>query len=523
MTVKQTDLFEDTAMNENTNSTTAETSAKQDKGQRATIALSILVHGEAVRFNRGKTRGDDFDFKYMSGPGGPYPYVSSQCFKKYWRESLPTTPSPITREKNARGEEKNQAYTSGNPFEYVDDDLFGYMIAGAGEEAAEEGEGEGEEEVAGVEAVDEKLAALQFSSESVRDAKKLFERFHEDKPLSRYLVQSLGADARELYDAAPADAVPSAEVVEAMLSALNKVLEDADFYDKAGLNANGAQRRKLQGGKVEDVMEINRELLLRAFSRELAKEEKKKRATTRRTAPVRMHALVAFSGVRTAKDFQTFSRDVALTGKNSILNPNPVGIYSGWLKSRVLIEAYRIGKFYIGPNLDILEDQAQGQEKSEEVNPYDRAKAKVGFVQLTPEQRRQRLGLLLQALADVGNNQGPASGALHDGSLKPKAFIGAVVNCADSPFDSVWQGTAEHPRLDLHRLQAVLEDWSDLFLDDKRVYVGLPIETLSQEEEGATKEAVEKTIRDAGFVPVVGTPRKTLLQFAKEAPTIAIP
>ena len=99
-----------------------------------TVAMSLLVHGEAVRFNRGQSRGDDFDFKYMKGRDGrEYPYVSSQCYKKYWRESLPGAFSPIIREKDAGGKEKNQAYTSGNPIEYLDDDLFGYMIAGATE------------------------------------------------------------------------------------------------------------------------------------------------------------------------------------------------------------------------------------------------------------------------------------------------------------------------------------------------------------------------------------------------------
>ena len=64
-----------------------------------TVAMSLLVHGEAVRFNRGQSRGDDFDFKYMKGRDGrEYPYVSSQCFKKYWRESLPGALSPIIRE-----------------------------------------------------------------------------------------------------------------------------------------------------------------------------------------------------------------------------------------------------------------------------------------------------------------------------------------------------------------------------------------------------------------------------------------
>ena len=90
-----------------------------------TLAMNFIIHGEAVRFNRGKGSSDDFDFKYMKGAGGVIvPYVSSQCYKRYWREALFCEKSPITTN-------KNQAYTSGNPNKYVDDDLFGYMIAGA--------------------------------------------------------------------------------------------------------------------------------------------------------------------------------------------------------------------------------------------------------------------------------------------------------------------------------------------------------------------------------------------------------
>jgi hypothetical protein len=89
-----------------------------------TLAMSLLIHGEAVRFNRGQSRGDDFDFKYMRGrDGNVYPYVSSQCYKRYWRESLPGPFSPIIREKDKAGNEKNQAFTSGNPIQFIDDDL----------------------------------------------------------------------------------------------------------------------------------------------------------------------------------------------------------------------------------------------------------------------------------------------------------------------------------------------------------------------------------------------------------------
>jgi CRISPR-associated protein Cst2 len=55
-----------------------------------------------------------------------YPYVSSQAWRYWWRETLANKfnweMSPITREKKI-------AFTSANPFQYPDDDIFGYMRA----------------------------------------------------------------------------------------------------------------------------------------------------------------------------------------------------------------------------------------------------------------------------------------------------------------------------------------------------------------------------------------------------------
>lgn len=55
-----------------------------------------------------------------------YPYVSGQAWRRWWREVLyedfEWKPSPVTREAKS-------AYTEGNPIEYEDDDLFGYMAA----------------------------------------------------------------------------------------------------------------------------------------------------------------------------------------------------------------------------------------------------------------------------------------------------------------------------------------------------------------------------------------------------------
>jgi CRISPR-associated protein Cst2 len=57
-----------------------------------------------------------------------HPYVSAQAFRRWIRDSLPASElrSPVIPE--GRGQ-RQQAYTAGRPDLYVDDDLFGYMVA----------------------------------------------------------------------------------------------------------------------------------------------------------------------------------------------------------------------------------------------------------------------------------------------------------------------------------------------------------------------------------------------------------
>jgi len=140
--------------------------------------MSILIHGEAVRFNRGKSRTDDFDFKYLRGYDGKvFPYVSSQCFKKYWREALTSLPSPVIRQG------RNQAFTLGDPVNFVDDDLFGYMVAGADAETEEDTEA-----TESSEAVDETLERFAFQPDAIKQG---------GTPFLRRILESLQAQAEE--------------------------------------------------------------------------------------------------------------------------------------------------------------------------------------------------------------------------------------------------------------------------------------------------------------------------------------
>ena len=57
-----------------------------------------------------------------------YPYVSAQAFRRWLRDSLPAEEQASPVERSGSGK-KQQAYTSGRPDKYLDDDLFGYMVA----------------------------------------------------------------------------------------------------------------------------------------------------------------------------------------------------------------------------------------------------------------------------------------------------------------------------------------------------------------------------------------------------------
>lgn len=88
------------------------------------IAIDIVAgapnNGEGVD-NVAKT-------KTMRVGRDEYPYVSAQAFRRWLRDSLPVDEprSEVTRTGSGK---KQQAYTAGRPDKYLDDDIFGYMVA----------------------------------------------------------------------------------------------------------------------------------------------------------------------------------------------------------------------------------------------------------------------------------------------------------------------------------------------------------------------------------------------------------
>lgn len=57
-----------------------------------------------------------------------YPYVSAQAFRRWLRDSLPAGEPRSAVVRSGKGKQQ-QAYTAGRPDRFLDDDLFGYMVA----------------------------------------------------------------------------------------------------------------------------------------------------------------------------------------------------------------------------------------------------------------------------------------------------------------------------------------------------------------------------------------------------------
>ncbi|MGQ0775188.1 MAG: type I-B CRISPR-associated protein Cas7/Cst2/DevR [Pseudonocardiales bacterium] len=88
------------------------------------IALAITAGAP----NNGRGENNVAMVKQLRINRDAHPYVSAQAFRRWLRDSLPADEprSGVTRS----GTKANQqAYTEGRPDRYLDDDLFGYMVA----------------------------------------------------------------------------------------------------------------------------------------------------------------------------------------------------------------------------------------------------------------------------------------------------------------------------------------------------------------------------------------------------------
>ena len=131
-----------------------------------TAAILIEANGAALNNagnNAGSQAGQILDnavvVKQIRVGKNVYPYISGQAIRRWWREVLYTDfawqPSPVTREAKS-------AYTEGDPIQYPDDDMFGYMAAKKAKKAARKSK---KEETAPIDGLD-----TEVDPESVDEA-----------------------------------------------------------------------------------------------------------------------------------------------------------------------------------------------------------------------------------------------------------------------------------------------------------------------------------------------------------------
>lgn len=94
------------------------------------ISGIIAIHATASALNNGKGEDNVGKVKSIRVGRHDYPYVSAQALRYWLRGTLAETDpnwrtAPVLRGKGA----KQQSYTEGDPLQYWDDDLFGYMRA----------------------------------------------------------------------------------------------------------------------------------------------------------------------------------------------------------------------------------------------------------------------------------------------------------------------------------------------------------------------------------------------------------
>ncbi|MEU6904409.1 type I-B CRISPR-associated protein Cas7/Cst2/DevR [Streptomyces coeruleorubidus] len=99
------------------------------------LAGKLALDIQAGAPNNGRGQDNVGVVKKMQVGRDTYPYISPQAVRRWWRDSLPADEpvSPVFRQGSGK---KQQAYTKGRPDLYVDDDLFGYMVAVKGSDSS---------------------------------------------------------------------------------------------------------------------------------------------------------------------------------------------------------------------------------------------------------------------------------------------------------------------------------------------------------------------------------------------------
>ncbi|MBC9728241.1 type I-B CRISPR-associated protein Cas7/Cst2/DevR [Streptomyces sp. TRM68367] len=99
------------------------------------LAGKLALDIQAGAPNNGRGQDNVGTVKKMHVGRDTYPYIAPQAVRRWWRDSLPADEpvSPVIREGKGK---KQQAYTKGRPDQFLDDDLFGYMVAISGSDSS---------------------------------------------------------------------------------------------------------------------------------------------------------------------------------------------------------------------------------------------------------------------------------------------------------------------------------------------------------------------------------------------------
>ncbi|MDT3396310.1 type I-B CRISPR-associated protein Cas7/Cst2/DevR [Streptomyces sp. B1866] len=99
----------------------------------AYLAGKMVLAVEAGAPNNGRGEETTARVKFATVRGRRHPYISAQAVRRWIRDGMAergSVPSPVTRVGRAQGRAQ-KANTEADPIRYADDDLFGYMRAGA--------------------------------------------------------------------------------------------------------------------------------------------------------------------------------------------------------------------------------------------------------------------------------------------------------------------------------------------------------------------------------------------------------
>ena len=198
---------------------------------------------------------------------------------------------------------KNQAYTYGNPINYFDDDLFGYMIAGATEAEDDTADtGQGIEDMRRV-----------FEAENLKDAEALKTRLLDGSDLSKFILSKVPTAEENLRDSATSPEDTS----EILLNVLDEAARDPRLAEVAGSKSS---RKK---PKPEEIPGINTKILLRTFSKEL--QEKPKRATKGELPRSGCMPWLPLAASRPPRIFKPFPATLHIPAKTPSMNPTYQG------------------------------------------------------------------------------------------------------------------------------------------------------------------------------------------------------